>query len=285
MSQYAIEGRGIIKDRERFRLGPVDILLPRGQVMGLVGPNGSGKTTLIKAVLDMVRIDAGTLQVLGTDPEHAKGAVSAVLGADHLVPGWSVAQAVHAIRPFYPAWDQGYADRLLDKFRLDLRAKVKELSSGEASKLALVLALAPGSELVVLDEPTSGLDPLTREAVTQVIHAYLAAHHGSVLFSTHIPADLAGIADQLLALRGGRVVFTGQMGSLTEQFFAVRGSNDDLPEIRQRLIGARSTRTNFEAIIPADQCGGLPSNVLVEQASVDDAVKALAVPVTEGAEQ
>jgi len=250
--------------------------------MGLVGPNGSGKTTLIKAILGMTALDAGTLSVLGTAPERAKGSVCAVLDAKFLVPGWSVAQAVRAIRPFYPNWDQNYAESLLARFTLDPDAKVKELSHGEGNKLALVLALAPLPELAVLDEPTSGLDPLTREEVMQVIRDYMARRDSSVLFSTHIPADLGGIADQLVVVRAGRVVYSGHMDALTEVFFAVRGTNDDLLPLRDRLIGARSTTTNFEAIVRAVDSGGLPSSVLVEEASIDDVVKALAVPVTEG---
>ncbi|WP_022899301.1 ATP-binding cassette domain-containing protein [Humibacter albus] len=281
-TELAIEGRGVVRDRGRFRLGPVDLTLPRGQVMGLVGPNGSGKTTLIKAILGMTALDAGTLSVLGTAPERAKGSVCAVLDAKFFVPGWSVAQAVRAIRPFYPNWDQNYAESLLARFTLDPDAKVKELSHGEGNKLALVLALAPLPELAVLDEPTSGLDPLTREEVMQVIRDYMARRDSSVLFSTHIPADLGGIADQLVAVRAGRVVYSGHMDALTEVFFAVRGTNDDLLPLRDRLIGARSTTTNFEAIVRAVDSGGLPSSVLVEEASIDDVVKALAVPVTEG---
>ncbi len=281
--EYAIEGRGVVRERGRFRLGPADVLLPRGQVMGLVGPNGSGKTTLIKTILGMTSIDAGTLTVLGTDPERAKAAVGAVLDANYLVPGWTIGQATRAVRPFYPNWDQDYAEQLLHQFRLDPTALVKELSSGEGRKIALVLALSPRPELAVLDEPTSGLDPLTREEVMQVLRAYMAEQDCSILFSTHIPADLAGVADQLLAVRDGRVAYAGEMDALTEEFFAVRGANDELPLIRDRLIGARSTRTNFEAVVRATDSGGLPASVLVEEASIDDVVKALAVPVTEGA--
>ena len=101
-TDYAIEARGLVRDRGRFRLGPLDVLLPRGQVMGLVGPNGSGKTTLIKIILGMTRADAGTLRVLGSDAQGAKGAVCAVLDANYLVPGWRVRQAVRAVRAFYP---------------------------------------------------------------------------------------------------------------------------------------------------------------------------------------
>lgn len=117
----------------------------------------------------------------------------------------------------------------------------------------------------------------------QVLRAYMAEQDSSILFSTHIPADLAGVADQLLAVRDGRVAYAGEMDDLTEEFFAVRGTNDDLPPIRDRLIGARSTLTNFEAVVRATDSGGLPASVLVEEASIDDVVKALAVPLKQGA--
>lgn len=277
--EYAVEGRAVVRNRGRFVLGPVDVLLPRGEVMGLVGPNGSGKTTLLKAILGLARPDGGTLEVLGATPERARAYVGAALDAPYLVPEWTVRDACLAVRRFYPNWDQEFADSLAHQFQLDPSAKVKELSSGEASKLRILLALASQPELVVLDEPTSGLDPLAREQVMQTIRAYLADHDSSVLFSTHIPVDLAGIADQLLAVRQGRVAYAGEMDLLTERYAAVRGSNDDLEPIGERLIGVRSTTTNFDAVIPIERIGGLPASVVVEEASIDDIVKALAVPI------
>ncbi|WP_448233139.1 ATP-binding cassette domain-containing protein [Microbacterium lacticum] len=277
--EYAVEGRAVVRNRGRFVLGPVNVLLPRGEVMGLVGPNGSGKTTLLKAILGLARPDAGSLEVLGTTPERARAHVGAALDAPYLVPEWTIRDACLAVRRFYPNWDQEFADFLAHQFQLDPSAKVKELSSGEASKLRILLALAHQPELVVLDEPTSGLDPLAREQIMQTIRAYLADHDSSVLFSTHIPVDLAGIADQLLAVRQGRVAYAGEMDLLTERYAAVRGSNDDLEPIGDRLIGLRSTATNFDAVIPADRIGGLPASVVVEEASIDDIVKALAVPI------
>lgn len=280
--EYAVEGRALVRNRGRFVLGPVDVLLPRGEVMGLVGPNGSGKTTLIKAILGLAHPDAGTLGVLGTSPERARAYVGAALDAQYLVPEWTVRNACHAVRRFYPRWDQNYADALVHQFQLDPAAKVKELSSGEGSKLRIVLALSSLPELVVLDEPTSGLDPLAREQVMHTIRSYLADHDGSVLFSTHIPADLAGIADQLLAIRQGRVAYAGEMDLLTERYAAVRGSNIDLDAVCDRLIGIRRTATNFDAVIRADHIGGLPASMVVEEASIDDIVKALAVPINNG---
>jgi len=280
---YAIEGRAVTKSRGSFRLGPIDLSLPRGQVLGLVGPNGSGKTTLIKSILGMVRLDSGSLRVAGGTPDGTPGTVCAVLDAKYLVPGWSVNQALAAVSAFYPDWDRGYEDHLVRKFAINRTTKIRSLSSGETKKLALVLALAPRPELAVLDEPTSGIDPLAREEIVGVLREYLAEREGSsILLSTHIPADLVGIADQILAIRGGQVAFVGDMDTLTEEFFAVRGTNEHLAVVEHTLIGVRSTRTNFEAVVRASDSGGFPREVVIEPASVDDIVKALAVSTHEG---
>lgn len=282
-SNSAIHTRGLLKDRGRFRLGPLDIDLPCGQVLGLVGPNGSGKTTLIKLLLGMIATDAGEAAVLGSAPGSLKEHVCAALDADYLLPDWTVQQVYAAVRRFYPRWNQVLAGELLEQFHIPVKAKVKELSRGETSKLKLLLALAPAPELLILDEPTSGLDPLAREEILRVIREFMLDESHSVLLSTHIPSDLSTIADSILVLREGSVAHQGPMDEFTESYFAVHGANSDLPEIGDQLIGTRRTASNFTAVVRADQTAGLPASVVVEQANVDDIVKALAVTTAQAA--
>lgn len=274
--------RGIVKDRGRFRLGPLNLTFARGEVTALVGPNGSGKTTLLKILLGLVAPDGGQAEVLGQSPDLLPVKVGAVLDTGYLVPDWRVDQACAAVAGAGPDWDDALAADLVGRFGVPPRAKVKELSRGEGSKLKLALALATGPELLILDEPTSGLDPLAREQVLQVIREFMVDESHTVLFSTHIPTDLPGIADQLVALRQGAVVEDCRMDELDERYFSVRGVVSDLPSSSGVLVGVRRTATNFTAVVPSGHTAGLPSGLVVEEATIDDIAKALAVPA-EGA--
>ncbi len=275
----AAQLRGLVKDRGRFRLGPVDLTLPYGYVTALLGANGSGKTTLIKILLGLIAPAGGDVTILGADPQTLPAGVRAVLDTSYFVPDWRVGEALRALRPTADAWDDALARQLVERFDLPWEGRIKELSRGEASKLKLTVALAARPQLLILDEPTSGLDPLAREQVLQVIREFMVDPTHSVLFSTHIPSDMPGLADQVVALRQGQVVLDRPMDQLTDDFFAVRGVREDLDHLPDVLIGVRRTATNFTAIVAADQTAGLPPSVLVEAADVDDVAKALAVPV------
>ena len=224
----------------------------------------------------MVTPDAGTLRVLGGSPGSSHTQVGAVLDGTYLVPDWTVRQACAAVAPFYPGWDNGYALDLLEGFGLSATARVKELSRGETSKLHLTIALAHRPRLLILDEPTSGLDPLAREQVLGMLREFMVDPAHSVIFSTHITADLASIADRILILQHGHSAHAGAMDERTDTYFSVRGTVDDLPAEPSPLIGIRRTTTNFVAVVRADQTAGLPASVLIEAASVDEIVAAFA---------
>ncbi|QIK72199.1 ABC transporter ATP-binding protein [Propioniciclava coleopterorum] len=257
----------------------MDLTLPYGYVTALLGANGSGKTTLIKILLGLIAPAGGGVTILGADPRTLPAGVRAVLDTSYFVPDWRVGEALRALRPTADAWDDALVRQLVERFDLPREGRIKELSRGEASKLKLTVALAARPQLLILDEPTSGLDPLAREQVLQVIREFMVDPTHSVLFSTHIPSDMPGLADQVVALRQGQVVLDRPMDQLTDDFFAVRGVREELDHLPDVLIGVRRTATNFTAIVAADQTAGLPPSVLVEAADVDDVAKALAVPV------
>lgn len=276
----AITAHGATKNFGRFTLGPLTFGLHSGEVTALVGPNGAGKTTLIKALLGQIALTSGSLVVDGVAPGKP-ARVAAVVDSPYLIPEWSIREAMSAIRSFYATWDDNLAQSLLLRFHLGPASKVKQLSRGEGNKFKLLLALAAQPHLLVLDEPTSGLDPLAREEILDVLREYMVEATHAILFSTHIPADLGTIADRILVIREGQFVFDGSMDSLTESYFSVKGSITDLPPIRGQLIGVRATATTFSAVVEARNTAGIPPTVVIEEASIDDVVKALAVTPAE----
>jgi ABC-2 type transport system ATP-binding protein len=259
---------------DHFALRDVSFELPTGYVMGLIGANGAGKTTIIRCLLGMRAIDAGEIELLGhrmPGPVALRQDVGVVLDHTFLVGDWRLAEVERTLRPFYDHWDGGRYRELLGEFGLDRRARVKNLSRGMAMKLMIAIALSHRPRLLVLDEPTSGLDPVARDELAGIIGDFLVDEGHSVLFSTHITADLDRIGDYLTLVHDGRIVRTGTKDEILEAYRMVRGGPDDLDRIAGvRLIGPKRTPTGSEALVRTEETDILHGHLLVEPPTLEE---------------
>lgn len=274
--------RGVSATVGRFRLRDIDFSLPRGYVMGLIGANGAGKTTAIRCLLGMRHIQQGEIEVLGhpvPGPVALRQDVGVVLDHTYLVGDWRLGEVERAVRPFYDRWDSTRYRELLDEFGLDLRAKVKNLSRGMAVKLMITLALSHQARLLVFDEPTSGLDPVARDELIGILGDFLLDEGHSVLFSTHITADLERIGDYLTLIHGGRIVGTGTKEEVLDAYRIVRGGPDDLTDtVGIQLIGARRTATGVQALVSSEDARLLGDGVVVEAPSLEEIAVHIGAP-------
>ena len=197
--------------RGKLALDDVSLTLPAGTVLGLVGENGSGKTTLIKHVLGLLKAQQGAVRVFGLDPVADPPAVLSRIGylsEEPDLPGWMrVGELIRYVSAFYAGWDVEYAARLRAEFALDLGAKVKTLSKGQRARAGLLCALAYRPQLLVLDEPSSGLDPIVRRDILGAIIRTIADEGRTVLFSSHLLAEVERVADRVAMICGGRILF------------------------------------------------------------------------------
>ena len=262
-----------------FTLDDVTFDLPSGYIMGLIGPNGAGKSTLIKLVLNMIRRDAGAIQVLGLDAitreERVKAEVGVVFDGSYFMETWSVSQVERVMAPMYPAWNKTVFDGYLRRFDLDRGKKVKELSRGMRTKLMLAVALSHDAKLLILDEPTSGLDVLSRDELMDILHAYIEDGRHAVLLSTHITSDLERGADFITYITGGRLYYSGPKDEFEESFRLVKGGPDKLAAVDAVADGTRVYGTGFDALVRADYLSRLPEHagLVVEPASIDDIIR------------
>ncbi|WP_186317805.1 ABC transporter ATP-binding protein [Curtobacterium sp. 9128] len=276
MTMNAVSVQGLTKQRDAFALRDVTMTVPSGYVTGLVGPNGAGKTSLLKSMLGLLTPDAGTVQVLGGDPAAHPGArdrVGVVLDRVTAAPEWRVGTIGRRIGRLYAHWDESTWRDLLDRFGLPVGNRVDALSRGQTVKLSLAMALAHDPDLLVLDEPTSGLDPVARRELADLIREYMTDPGHSVLFSTHITAELDDLADHIVVLNAGRVVFAGMLDELHDRFAVVRSSTPITPGVRTAAIGARTGPSGgYEALIRTDDTAAFGSDVVIDQATTDDVV-------------
>lgn len=210
MTEPVLKLDRVSKSYPGFELQDVSFELPRGYIMGLIGPNGAGKTTTIRLIMNLARPDSGKIRLFGIDssrsPQETKRRIGYVGENQNFYDEMRVSWTAGFVRQYYPQWDQGLFQTMLDRFGVDPKKKVGALSKGTRVKLACALAIAHHPELLILDEPTSGLDPVVRQELLAELLAFVRAGDRSVLFSSHITQDLERIADYITLIIGGRIV-------------------------------------------------------------------------------
>jgi ABC-2 type transport system ATP-binding protein len=200
------------------------LAVPPGRVVALVGPNGAGKTTLLNLIAGLIRPSAGSVCRFGEPARDESLARIAYLAQDSaLYPTFTVADLLTFGRRLNPGWDADLARTLVDRFALPRRRRVRALSGGQRSQIALVLALAKRPDLLLLDEPLASLDPLARHDVMALLMETVALHGTTIVLSSHIIADLVETCDWLVAVNRGRVQLTGEIDDLIAGHALVTG--------------------------------------------------------------
>jgi ABC-2 type transport system ATP-binding protein len=222
MTEAAIEMKGIVKSYGKQRvLTGLDLTVPEGSVMGLIGANGAGKTTLIKCALGLIRPQEGTARLLGEDSWSLSGRSKARIGyvpqTVGFYPWMKVRHLIDYTAAFYPNWNGELVDRLAREWDVPRDARLGPLSAGQLQKVAILLALGHDPDLLVLDEPAASLDPLARRQFLQMIIELAEPGKRTVLFSTHITSDLERVADSIAVLKDGRIAWHGLLDDLKER--------------------------------------------------------------------
>ncbi len=248
----ALRIEGLVKDYGAIHaVRGIDLEVRRGEVFGFLGPNGAGKTTTIRCLLDLLRPTAGRIEVLGLDPRRdgvtVRSRVAYLPGELRLPERWTGAELVESVGRLRGRSDGRRRDELAERLGLDLGRRMRDLSSGNRRKVALLLAFLADAELLILDEPTSGLDPLVQHEFLRLVREAREAGR-TVFLSSHVLSEVQRAADRVAVLRTGKVVAVGTVEEL-------RG------RARQRV------EVWFANDPPASDLAGLPG---LADASVDD---------------
>jgi ABC-2 type transport system ATP-binding protein len=218
--------------------------VPRGSICGFLGRNGAGKTTTIKILLGMTRATSGRARLFDLVPDQEDAGVEIrrrtgfVSEDKDLYDSLSVAEMIRFTAGFFPNWRTDLEQRYLRRFALPLERRVKALSRGMRTHLALLLALCRGADLLVLDEPTSGLDPAAAEDVLQTLVSHVAAEETTVFFSSHQIGEVDQIGDHVVIIDAGRAVLSGALDDMRGRFRRVQlVFEGDAPETLFRSPG------------------------------------------------
>ncbi|GLV88224.1 ABC transporter ATP-binding protein [Streptomyces lavendulae subsp. lavendulae] len=228
MNEEALRAEGLGKlYKGRWALQDLTFSIPAGRIVALVGPNGAGKSTLLHLAAGLITPSAGSVRVFGDEPaEHPTGlARLAFLAQDKpLYPGLTVEETLHLGARLNPMWDDNLARERLDGLGISLRARIRQLSGGQRTQVALGVALSKRADLLLLDEPMADLDPLARHQVMQSLMAAVAETGMTVVMSSHVLAELEEVCDHLLLLSGGRVQLSGDIEDILDEHAILSGS-------------------------------------------------------------
>ena len=267
---------GLNKSYDSFSLKDVSFSLPEGCITGFIGINGAGKTTTLRSILGLARGVTGNVRFFGMDmgknEKQIKDRIGVVLDSGGFYEDLSLDEMKKILAPAYSYWCEQDYRSYLERFSLNPKEKIKNLSRGMKVKYALALALSHKAELLIMDEPTSGLDPLSRIQLLNVLRDYMEQGGKGVLFSTHITSDLDKIADMLIMINEGRIVFQEEKDQLMDRYRIIKGSKGDLNEnIRSLFLSIHETDFGFTGMTShVSQIQKRLPNILVERPTVED---------------
>lgn len=227
------------KHYDGFELSGVSFAVPAGSVVGLIGSNGAGKSTTIKSILGLIRPDGGSIQLFGEEvlgmPDGRFAQLRQRVGVVFDTCAFPATSTLAEVRAFmaacYDRWDDRKFAQLMSQFELSETKMVKELSRGMGMKLSLACALAAQPDLLVLDEATAGLDPIAREEALDLLREFVADEAHGILMSSHITSDLDKLADYILCIDGGRIMFSTEADTITDQAGIAQCRRSDLEAI------------------------------------------------------
>jgi ABC-2 type transport system ATP-binding protein len=263
----------INKTYEHFKLRNVSFKLEKGYIMGFIGENGAGKTTTLKAILNMIHIESGSVEVFGLnlkkEEQKIKENIGYMFGGIDFYPRKKLKLITSVVKRFYSNWDERVYQHYMNKFKLDENKKLHELSHGMKVKYNLTLALSHDAKFLILDEPTSGLDPAARDGLMEIFQEIIEAGERSILFSTHIVSDLEKCADYITYINNGRIIDSSSREEFTDAYRLVRGSKKQLDLVKEELVSFKEDSFGFTGLIEKEKLSSV-DGVEVGTAGLED---------------
>lgn len=250
----ALEIRGLTKHFADFTLDNLNLILPGGCILGLIGENGAGKSTTIRLILGMLHADSGTVTVLGRDsrenPVLTKQDIGVVLDEVGIPECMTPKQVGKVMANVFLHWNAETYQRLLTRFSLPENKKFKEFSKGMKMKLGLAVALSHEAKLLILDEATGGLDPVVRDEVVDMLAEFTRDETHAILISSHIVSDLEKLCDYVAFLHKGKLLLCEEKDLLLSEYGILHCKPEELPE--EGILHKKQNAYGVEAIVRRD---------------------------------
>ena len=236
----AIEIKNLTKTYPGFQLSGLDLTLPSGCIMGLIGENGAGKSTTIKLILNMIRKDSGTIKLLGRDNEGnfelTKEDIGVVLDEVGIPDCLNITQIGNVMKNTFRNWDENEYSALCGKLNLPPNKEFRDFSRGMKMKVGIAVALSHHSRLLILDEATSGLDPVVRDEIIEMFSDFTREEDHSILISSHIVSDLEKLCDYVAFLHKGKLMLCEEKDQLLAEYGIIRCTAEEMKKIPEGAV-------------------------------------------------
>ena len=249
-----IEVKKICKKYDGFNLKNIEFVIPKGSIMGLIGENGAGKTTTIKSILNLINMDSGSVLIFGKDNKKLEKIDKEKIGVvldDSFLSNQLNANDVNVImKNLYCSWDEKKYFKYLNSFKLPIDKMIKDYSNGMKMKLKIATALSHNPQLLILDEPTSGLDPIARSEILDIFQEFVEDDSHSILVSSHITSDLEHIADYIVFINNGELIFSKTCDELINNYGIVKCNEKDFLTINKNdYIKFRKNKYQYDVLV------------------------------------
>ena len=274
--ENAIEVKGLSKKYNTFSLDNINLVVPKGYIVGLIGENGAGKSTTIKSILNLIQKDSGTIQIFNQDhakhEKELKEDIGIVFDESHFPEQLTGKDLNLIMKNIYRNWDTPLYMNYLHQFNIPEKKIIKEFSRGMKTKLSLAVALAHHPKLLILDETTSGLDPIVRNEILDIFLDFIQDEEHSILMSSHITTDLEKVADYIIFLHQGKIIFSDAKDDLLTDYAIIKCNEKDFNLIEPvDIIKYKKSAYQYEVLIKnKKQLTRKYPNLIIDAASIED---------------
>lgn len=274
--ENAIEVKGLSKKYNTFSLHNINLVVPKGYIVGLIGENGAGKSTTIKSILNLIQKDSGSIQIFNQDhakhEKELKQDIGVVFDESHFPEQLTAKDLNLIMKNIYRKWDTPLYMNYLHQFNIPQKKIIKEFSRGMKTKLSLAVALAHHPKLLILDEPTSGLDPIVRNEILDIFLDFIQDEEHSILMSSHITTDLEKVADYITFLHQGKIIFSAAKDDLLTDYAIIKCNEKDFHLIEPvDIIKYKKSTYQYEVLIKnKKQLTRKYPNLIIDAASIED---------------
>ena len=274
MEKNNILVRDLCKQFDEFLLDHVSFQVPKGRIVGFIGENGAGKSTTINLILDELKKDNGQIQIFGMENTISSvrediGVVFDECNFHDVFNVWDIEKILSGV---YKSWDSNLYRQYLKKFKIPERKQIGSFSKGMKMKLSIICAMAHKPKLLILDEATTGLDPVVRDEMLDLFLEFIQDEECSIFFSSHITSDIQKIADYVILIHQGKIIFEEQKDDLVYHFGIVKCGREKFASISpDDYIIHRVTNVSVECLVrDKEAIKRKYKDIVVDNATLED---------------